>query len=163
MKDTMPTHYQGTPEEVRALNAFIKLTRATESLLSRLSQRGTMGDLTISQFGVLEALYHLGPMCQTALGNKLLKSSGNITMVIDNLEKRGLVRRVRDSEDRRFIKIVLTEAGRELIARLFPQHLAAIKEEMSVLTPEEQETLALLCRKLGKPEEVEVGEVLSQG
>ncbi len=161
MVNNMPTHYQGPPEEVRALDTFIKLTRATESLLARLSQRGTMGDLTVSQFGVLEALYHLGPMCQTALGNKLLKSSGNITMVIDNLEKRGLVRRVRDSEDRRFIKIVLTEAGKELIARLFPQHLAAIKEEMSVLTPEEQETLALLCRKLGKPEEVRE-EVTSQ-
>jgi MarR family 2-MHQ and catechol resistance regulon transcriptional repressor len=101
-------------------------------------------------------------MCQTALGSKLLKSSGNITMVIDNLEKRGLVRRVRDSEDRRFIKVVLTQAGKELIARLFPQHLAAIKEELSVLSPEEQETLGLLCRKLGKPEEVEVAEVTNK-
>jgi len=158
----MPTHYQGTPEEMRALDTFIKLTRATETLLARLAQRGTMGDLTVSQFGVLEALYHLGPMCQTALGSKLLKSSGNITMVIDNLEKRGLVRRVRDSEDRRFIKVVLTQAGKELIARLFPQHLAAIKEELSVLSPEEQETLGLLCRKLGKPEEVEVAEVTNK-
>jgi MarR family 2-MHQ and catechol resistance regulon transcriptional repressor len=146
----MPTHYSGTPEETLALNTFIKLNRAAESVSARLSQRGAQGDLTNSQFGALEALYHLGPMCQSDLGSKLLKSSGNITLVIDNLEKRGLVRRVRSQEDRRFIQVSLTEPGKELIAYTFPRQLAAIVEEMSVLDPQEQETLGSLCRKLGK-------------
>lgn len=70
----MPTHYQGQPEEIRALNAFIKLTRSAESILARLSQAGTLDNLTASQFGVLETLYHLGPMCQMELGTKLLRS-----------------------------------------------------------------------------------------
>jgi MarR family 2-MHQ and catechol resistance regulon transcriptional repressor len=149
----MPTHYKGRPKEALALNTFIRLTRATESLGSRLHRRGTMEDLTVSQFGVVECLYHLGPMCQTDIGDKLLKSSGNITLVIDNLEKQGLVQRERDPNDRRMSIVSLTDKGRELIARIFPRHVAAIVDEMSVLTAEEQATLGQLCRKLGKQEE----------
>jgi MarR family 2-MHQ and catechol resistance regulon transcriptional repressor len=99
---------------------------------------------------VLEALYHLGSMCQSDIGAKLLRSGGNITLVIDNLEKRGLVRRQRDSDDRRMVFVSLTDAGRELIAYIFPQHLKSIQQEMEILTPEEQDTLGVLCRKLGK-------------
>ena len=154
----MPTHYSGTPEETLALNTFIKLTRAAESVSARLSQRGSTGDLTSSQFGILEALYHLGPMCQSDLGTKLLKSSGNITLVVDNLEKHGLVRRVRSLEDRRFIQVSLTEPGKELIAQIFPLQLAAIVEEMSALDPQEQEALGSLCRKLGVRGVVTVGQ-----
>ncbi len=148
----MPTHYQGTPEQVLALNAFIKLTRAVDSLEARLAQRGTLCDLTPSQFGVLESLYHLGPMCQGEVSAKILRSTGNMTLVLDNLEKRGLVRRERDTDDRRKINIVLTEAGRELISRILPGQIAAIVEEMGVLTPEEQTALGRICRKLGKRE-----------
>lgn len=146
----MPTHYQGNPQEQLALNTFIKFTRAVESLLARLQHRGTMGGLTISQFGTLESLYHLGPMCPGEISTKLLKSGGNITLVIDNLEKQGLVSRERDTQDRRMVTVSLTEAGRELISQLLPPHVATIVEELSYLTPEEQETLGQLCRKLGK-------------
>lgn len=148
----MPTHYRGTAEEVLALNTFIKLQRATISLEARLAHRGTMTDITATQFGVLEALYHLGPMCQGEISTKLLKSGGNITLVVDNLEKQGLVQRERDPHDRRMIVVSLTPAGHELISQLFPKHLAAIVEEMSILTPEEQQLLGDLCRKLGKQE-----------
>ena len=146
----MPTHYRGTPEEILALNTFIKLTRAADSLLARLAQRGTLCELTSSQFGVLESLYHLGPMCQGELSAKILRSTGNMTLVLDNLEKRGWVRRERDADDRRMVNISLTEAGREVISRILPRQIAAIVEEMSVLTPEEQATLGRVCRKLGK-------------
>jgi MarR family 2-MHQ and catechol resistance regulon transcriptional repressor len=146
----MPTHYQGPPRETLALNTFIKLTRATDSLMQRLSQRGSQGDLTPTQFGVLETLYHLGPLCQTVISQKLLLSTANITLVIDNLEKCGLVKRTRSTEDRRFISVSLTEQGKELITNLFPQYAGSLAEEMSTLTSKEQETLGELCRKLGK-------------
>ena len=97
----MPSHYNGTSQELQALDTFIKLTRAVDSLYSRLARRGTLGDLTLSQFGVLEALYHLGSMSQSEICSKLLKSGGNMTLVIDNLEKHGLVQRNQDVEDRR--------------------------------------------------------------
>ena len=134
------------------LNTFIKLTRSYESFMARLVQRGAIGDLTFSQFGVLETLYHLGPMCQGDVSGKLLKSCGNITLVLDNLEKRGLVRCDRNPEDRRMLMISLTHTGEELIAQIFPEQARAITVEMSVLTPEEQATLGVLCKKLGKKE-----------
>ncbi|ADI85439.1 winged-helix transcriptional regulator, MarR family [Geobacter sulfurreducens KN400] len=105
--------------------------------------------LTISQFGVLEALYHKGSLCQRDIAAKILKSTGNITMVIDNLEKNGLVRRERDSADRRFLTVHLTESGHALISRVFADVEAAIQSEMSVLAAGEQETLGALCKKLG--------------
>ena len=148
----MPTHYQGKPHFVRALDAYIKLTRAASSLETRLMRQGSFGDLTPSQFGVMETLYHLGPLTQGEISNKLLKSSANITLVIDNLEKRGLVQRKRNPQDRRCSVISLTPAGEEQIDRLFPAHAAAITAQLAVMPPEEQETLSRLCRKLGRQE-----------
>jgi MarR family 2-MHQ and catechol resistance regulon transcriptional repressor len=148
----MPTHHKGTPQEVQALDTFIKLTRATDSLLARLARRETFGDLTPRQFGVLEALHHLGPMRQGEISAKLLTSGGNVTLVVDNLEKSGLVHRERSAEDRRVVMVSLTEAGSELISQVFPKHLADIVAEMSILAPEEQEELGRLCRILGKQE-----------
>jgi MarR family 2-MHQ and catechol resistance regulon transcriptional repressor len=146
----MPTHYKGTPEEKQILDAFIKLTRATDSLLSRLAQRKTWGNLTASQFGVLDALYHLGPMRPGEICAKQLKSGGNITFVVDNLQKRGLVQRDRDANDRRAVVVSLTSAGRQAIEALLPNHVADLVEEMSILTSEELETLSHICRTLGK-------------
>lgn len=138
-----------TAERARALRTFVKLVRASESLAGRLTRGITRAGLTISQFGALEALLHKGPMCQRELGAKLLKSTGNITMVVDHLEQRGLVRRERDTRDRRYVTVHLTDAGRELIQAVFPPHAAAIEREMSVLTAEEQELLGELCRRVG--------------
>ena len=146
----MPSHYQGTPQEIQALDTYIKLTRAVDSLYSRLSRRGTIRDLTPSQFGVLEALFHLGSMSQSEISAKLLKSGGNMTLVIDNLEKRGLVQRNQDMVDRRITTVSLTAAGKDLITEVLPVHVAAILEEMNSISLEEQICLGQLCKKLGK-------------
>lgn len=145
----MPTHYAGTAEEKSALDVYIKLARAAESVTARVNHHLAEVNLTISQFGVLEAVYHLGPMHQGLLAEKILKSSGNMTLVIDNLVKRELVERKRDSEDRRCVTIHLTEAGRYLIEEIFPRHVAIVVKEIGVLTMAEQVQLAALCRKLG--------------
>src|SRR6478672_962992 len=105
----MRQRYEGSETERRALDAYTKLMRASESLIDRLSPEMQAAGLTWSQFGVLEALLHVGPLCQKDLGEKLLKSTGNITMVVDNLERRGLVRRVRGTQDRRYVTVHLTE------------------------------------------------------
>ena len=109
-----------------------------------------MGGLTESQFGVLEVIRHLGPLPQCDLAAKLLKSSGNITLVIDNLEKRNLVRREADPKDRRVSRIFLTPAGQALIDEIFPQHAATVADAFSVLTAEEQAALGAMLRKLGR-------------
>src|ERR1035437_9151220 len=121
----MPTHYKGDPKSVLALDTFIKFTRAANAFESRLYQNATIEDLSSSQFGVLETLYHLGPLCQGKISAKLLKSTGNITLVLDNLEKRGLVKRVRETQDRRMVKIILTPEGEVLIQRIFPKMVEA--------------------------------------
>jgi MarR family 2-MHQ and catechol resistance regulon transcriptional repressor len=146
----MPTHFQGDPKTVLALDTFIKFTRAASALENRLLRHGTLGDLTLSQFGVLEILYHMGPMCQGEISAKLLKSSGNVTLVLDNLEHCGLVERRRETGDRRKVMLYLTPAGEELIKRIFPQQAAIIAAEFGVLDAAEQEQLGQLCRKLGK-------------
>lgn len=145
----MGTRYRGRPAEVRALNAYIKLLRAAGSLSARIERRLEAKGLTEGQFGVLEALHHLGPMCGKVLGEKLLTSGGNITVVVDNLEKRGLVRRERSEADRRYVTVNLTDAGRAQVTAIFPGHLAAIVDELSALSPAEQEQLGKLCKKLG--------------
>ena len=153
----MPTHFTGSRAEMRTLDTFIKLTRCTNSLLTRLAERHTIGDLTYSQFAVLEALYHLGALTQGEVGSKILKSTSNITTVIDNLERAGLVRRERDDQDRRVIHIHLTEAGSGKIEAVLPGHVAALVEEFGVLSASEQQTLGELCKKLGKGQEADKG------
>jgi MarR family 2-MHQ and catechol resistance regulon transcriptional repressor len=146
----MPTHYQGTPEEVRALNAFIKLSRSVIAVQGRLlpALQREFG-LTESQIAVLEALKHLGPLPQGELCRRILRSGSNLTTVVDNLERDGLVQRTRVAADRRIQIVTLTDKGRELVNRALPVHVERITRTMSVLEPDEQLELGRLCRKLG--------------
>lgn len=146
----MPTHYRGTPAQVRALDLIIKLSRCAESLNHRLEAPLERSGLTASQFGVLEVLWYLGPLCLTDLAKKLLKTGGNLTLVVRNLERDGLVRRQRSKEDRRYYQVSLTEKGERVIQKVFPQHLARLVRFVSILQPAEQQELARLCKKLGR-------------
>ncbi len=146
----MGTHFHGSAEERRALSVYIKLMRASESVTGQINEHLRGYGLTVSQFGVMEALYHLGPMCQGELARKILKSSGNLTTVVDNLVRDDLVERCRNDSDRRMIHVHLTDKGRSLIERILPPHVATVVERFAVLTPEEQTTLDGLLRKLGK-------------
>jgi MarR family 2-MHQ and catechol resistance regulon transcriptional repressor len=145
----MGSRYPGKKEEIRALNAFINLTRASESLIALQGRRLSREGLTVSQWGALEALYHLGPMSQKELGKKLLKSGGNITMVVNNLRKRALVNRKRDKHDRRFIDVCLTAKGRRLVERILPRHIAGVVDDMNRLSSRDLEELRRMCRRLG--------------
>jgi len=146
----MGTKYRGSEAEVRALDAYIKLMRAAASVSERANHHLGDYDLTTSQFGVLEALYHLGTLSQVELARKLLLSTANITTVLQNLEKRDLITRKRNPNDQRVVRVSLNRTGRILIEQILPSHVAGITEDLGVLTAEEQETLAALCRKLGR-------------
>jgi MarR family 2-MHQ and catechol resistance regulon transcriptional repressor len=145
----MPSHHRGSTRETLALTTYIQLVRAAESVSRRLLPGITAGTLTESQFGVLEALYHLGPMHQCDLAERILKTSGNMTVVIRNLERRALVRRSPAAGDRRFRLVQLTPSGARLIRRAFPAHAAAVASEMAVLSQAEQRMLGRLCRRVG--------------
>ena len=146
----MGSHYDGTEEEVRALSAFINLSRAANALAAEHARRLTTHGLTLTQFGVLEALYHLGPMPQKDLGRRTLKTSGNMTVVIENLVRMGHVQRDRRSDDRRFIAVTLTKAGKKLIGDMLADHVAGVVRDMEPLTTEEQDQLRRMCRLIGR-------------
>lgn len=145
----MGTKYKGTKKEVSILNSFIKLTRAADSVRGRISSVINTSEITESQFYVLDSLYHSGPLTQKDIGEKVFRSGGNITLVIDNLEKQGYVKRVRGKEDRRYFTIHLTRSGKNLMDKIFPGFVKAVKEEMNVLGDMEHKRLQELCKKVG--------------
>ena len=145
----MGSNFNGSKKEIRALDSYIKLIRASETMSSVVNLSLSKFGLTESQFNVLDALYHLGALSQKELGNKLLKSGGNITMVIDNLEKNNYVERKRGKEDRRIFFIHITKKGRERLEEILPEQVKIITEKMSVLGKTEQVELQRLCKKIG--------------
>jgi MarR family transcriptional regulator, 2-MHQ and catechol-resistance regulon repressor len=145
----MPTRYPGTEEEVRALNAYIKLQRAAESVLARTNAHLAAYGLNTSQFAVLEALYFLGTLSQRDLAEKLLKSTGNMSTVLKHMEERGMISRERDTHDQRYMRVSITLTGRVLIDGVMAAHVAGVVADMAVLSPDEQDELGRLCKKLG--------------
>lgn len=146
----MPTKYRGSQDEVRALSALINLMRAAEAFSTSLQREAAAQRLTPSQFAILEALLHLGPVCQGELAGKLLRSCGSMTSVVEGLEKRGLAERRRDGTDKRFVTVRLTQRGEKLIKGIFPEHAKTVTRQFAALTAPEQDELRRLCRKLGR-------------
>ena len=132
-----------------ALGMWIKLARSFSVFNKRIVDQIRSFGLTQAQFSVLECLGHLGPLTIGQICKKMLVTGGNMTVVIDNLVKQDLVERVPSQTDRRAIEIKLTEKGRELFDRIFPQHARYVAQIASVLTPQEQEHLSRLLKKLG--------------
>lgn len=142
-------HYTGNKKTEQALDTFVKLTRASNSVSAVTNTSITDAGLTTSQFAVLEVLYHAGPLCLTEIAHRILTTGGNLTLVVNNLEKRGLVQRKQSADDRRFFSLHLTPKGKNLIAELFPKQAAQITRVIGALSAEEQAELARLAKKLG--------------
>lgn len=136
--------------EIEALSLYTKMMRATNTITARIHTHLREDNLTVSQFGVLEALYHLGPLSQGQLVEKILKSNANLTTVVDSLEKKHLVKRAKSLSDRRRINVELTEDGKKLIAKVFPRHAEITCRELEFLTSEEKKQLMALLRKFKK-------------
>ena len=141
------------PERRHALNVYVKLTRVTNRATGHIHSHLKDDNLTQSQFAVLEALYHLGPLCQGELVRKILKSNANLTTVVDSLERKHLVVRDRSSSsDRRRVTVILTPEGESLIARVFPRHAEIVEREFAALTDKEKSQLLVLLKKLSAEE-----------
>jgi MarR family 2-MHQ and catechol resistance regulon transcriptional repressor len=149
-EDSMGTHYRGRVDEVRSLDTLIKLVRCAWSVQARLEPGLREAGFTANQFGVLEAILHLGPLEPCELGPKLLTSRPNVVLLIDQLEERGLVRRAPVPGDRRRVRVELTAAGSRAIGKAFPRHVQHVVRDFSALSPGEQEQLGRLCKRLGR-------------
>jgi MarR family 2-MHQ and catechol resistance regulon transcriptional repressor len=138
------------PDVARALRLWIVLSRASAAVERRARQDAARHDLTLAEFGVLDALYHKGPMLAGEVQRRLLVSSGGITYLVDRLVSRGLVERRPCERDRRANYVALTDEGTRFIEGVFPEHAAVITEVVAALSSEEQEELTGLLRRLGK-------------
>jgi len=144
----MATHQYG-PKASTALDLWVKLARASAVFNHRTHEHIRTFGLTESQFSALETLGHKGPLTVGELCKKQLVTGGNMTVVIDNLEREQLVERVRSSTDRRVILVHLTPKGKALFERIFPEHADFVAGLASVLELQEQRDLARLLKKLG--------------
>src|SRR5436190_20233054 len=126
------------------MKAFHTLAAHAEESLN-LSRTG-LGD---SDFRVLEALPHKGPLPVNTIGPKVWLTPGSISVAVDRLEKTALVKR-KNTDDRRVRLVELTAKGRALITRTFREHAATMEEAASVLSKKERLMLLRLLRKLGK-------------
>ena len=145
-----PAERTWSADEERALRLWIALARAYSTTARAVATKVGEYGLTTAQFGILEALLHLGPLPLGELAEKLLVTGGNVTYVMDRLEALGFVVRQRNEEDRRVVTAVLTPAGRALVTEVFPGHASFIHDLMAALDPDEQEQARDLLKRLGK-------------
>lgn len=152
--ETLSTAYRPTSSkgesQATALKLWVVLARAMSAVQAHLQESVTRHDLTLTEFAILEVLYHKGPLLLGEVQRKILVSSGGVTYLVDRLAQKGLVERKECPEDRRARYAALTRAGEELIERIFPAHARCVEQAVSGLDPAEREQAISLLRKLGK-------------
>ncbi|HEY1349627.1 MAG TPA: MarR family transcriptional regulator [Ktedonobacteraceae bacterium] len=141
-----------TPEtepEDHARELFIVLSRAHTWISAHATRDIRRYGLNATEFGILELLYHKGPLPLQQIGEKILISSGNITYCIDKLASKQLLVRKPAASDRRVTFAELTPRGHRLLDEIFPQHEQALRKAMDGLSAEEQTQAICLLKKLG--------------
>lgn len=141
----MPTGAEG-----RALRLWVILARAHAAVAARASADAARHGLSPTEFGILEAIHHQGPLLLGQIQRKILVSSGGVTYLVDRLTAKGLLQRLECPGDRRARYAALTPDGRELMVRIFPEHSRVIAEALAGLTSAQQEEAISLLRTLGR-------------
>lgn len=132
------------------LKLFLILNRCSQSVNRNISKILKKSKITEAQFNVLELLYHKGDMRIKSIIEKTFSSGGTMTVIIDNLEKEGLIERKRDPLDKRACLISLTELGKERIEGVFDKHIKNLDYILSILDDFEKNQAIELLKKLGK-------------
>ncbi|HFI0143050.1 TPA: MarR family winged helix-turn-helix transcriptional regulator [Streptococcus suis] len=143
----MKTVEQSLNENKHALHSLVVFRRAANTISKSELETIKKYGLTVCQFGVMEALYNKGNLRIQDLIDKLLSTSGNMTVVIKNMIRDGYVYKTSDTSDRRASLIALTEKGRQTIESILPEHYDHVGQIFSVLSPEEQDLLATILKK----------------
>jgi MarR family transcriptional regulator, 2-MHQ and catechol-resistance regulon repressor len=135
--------------DTSGIHVWLVLAKARRALEEHANLSIESAGICYSDFAVLEALLHKGPLPVNIIGKKILLTSGSITTAVDRLEERGLVTRSADAADRRTRLVSLTPEGRSVIETVFRRHKAAMERAASGLKPGERSTLITLLRTLG--------------
>src|SRR2546428_5747751 len=132
------------------VHVFLVLWKAARAVQAYAEKSISELEMCGSDFAVLEALLHKGPLPINEIGKKVLLTSGSITVAVDRLETKGLVERRAHGTDRRARVVHLTKAGRKLIMRVYANHAADMERLASAsLTSSERKTLIRLLKKIG--------------
>ena len=137
-------------QDSSGVHVWLVLMKAFQALIPQAEESIKQTELGDSDFRVLEALLHKGPLPVNTVGPKVWLTPGSISVAVDRLVKKGLVSRKGHAADRRVRQVELTAKGRALIKRGFREHAAAMETAVSVLSKAERLTLLRLLKKLGK-------------
>ena len=132
-----------------SLKLYTVLSRAQRAIGERTQTDLEQHGISITEFAIMEALLHKGPLLLGDVQRKILVSSGGITFLVNKLTQRGLVERKPCASDRRARYAALTRKGEALMKEVFPRHAMAIREAMSGLSPAEQREATALLKRLG--------------
>lgn len=146
---TKPRQAAASAERDESLKLWIVLARAYGAIAAHVEAEVARNELTSTEFGILEALHHKGPMLLGEIQKKILVTSGGITYLVDRLVTKGLVKRQECPKDRRARYAVLTPAGSALISGIFPAHAQVITKAVAGLSARERAEATKLMRKLG--------------
>jgi len=134
----------------RDLKTLTILMRASHRLEAIVKDEVQAHGLTISEFGTLEALYHKGTLTVAEIVAKILIPNSSMSYVLERLLEKGLIERTQDEGDKRVYRLTLTEAGHNYIREVYPLHQKALRQLLDRLTPDEEEILQQLLKKIGK-------------
>src|ERR1700686_669121 len=136
-------------QDSTGVHVWLVLMKAFQALIPHAAESIERTELGDSDFRVLEALLHKGPLPVNTIGPKVWLTPGSISVAVDRLEKKALVKR-KNTDDRRVRLVELTAKGRALITKTFREHATAMEEAAGVLSKEERLILLRLLKKLGK-------------
>jgi MarR family 2-MHQ and catechol resistance regulon transcriptional repressor len=132
------------------MSTWIQLFRAFNKIRAKESLYIQSFDLTMNQFQVLEVLYHRGDLSIGAVTKLTMGTPGNITVVVRNLKRDGFISSIPNSKDKRSSIISITQKGKDIIEKLFPNHAKNLESYFGALDSDELDTLFNLLRKLHK-------------
>ncbi len=140
----------GNEDQALALKLWVVLSRAHAAVEAHAAEQVARHGLTLAEFGIMEALFHRGPMLLGEVQRRILVSSGGITYLVDRLVGKGLVERRECPEDRRARYAALTARGEALIREIFPEHARFLEHALAGLDAGEKQEAVRLLRTLGR-------------
>jgi len=133
----------------QSLQLFSEICKTNRFITDAAIEHIKLFGLNLTEFAVLELLFHKGDTPIQHIGKRILISSGNMTYVLDKLEAKGFIKRLPCPKDRRVTYAVLTDEGHQLISSIFPEHEQMIDQLFSQINKTEKEMLIYLLKKMG--------------
>ncbi|MDU1010865.1 MarR family winged helix-turn-helix transcriptional regulator [Finegoldia magna] len=139
----------------KSMAVYISMSRVINTLRRENNKLILKHNLTLGQFAVMEALYSKGRLSTGEVMEKILTTSGNIPVIVKNLEKDGFITREQDKSDKRRFILDLTEKGKDLMDEIVPENLKFMDELISLWDDDEKEELIILMNKFRRKYEEE--------